>query len=209
MTKHDTSTEAVVIIVDDDRSLREALQRLLQSAGLKVEAYASADAFLEAELPADPCCLILDVRMPGLSGLDLQEELLKEDARIPIIFVTGYADVPVTVRALKAGAVDFLTKPFREQDLLNAVLPALDLAKTQRKREKKLSDLNARFKTLTPREREIMRLVAEGLMNKQVSHKLGISEVTVKIHRGNVMRKMEAGSLADLVRMADDLDLGT
>ena len=137
MTKHDPSTEAVVIIVDDDRSLREALQRLLQSAGLKVEAYASADAFLEAELPDDPCCLILDMRMPGLSGLDLQEELLKEDARIPIIFVTGYADVPVTVRALKAGAVDFLTKPFREQDLLNAVLPALDIAKTQRKREKK------------------------------------------------------------------------
>lgn len=206
MTKHDHSAEAVVIIVDDDRSMREALQRLLRSAGLKVEAHASADAFLEAELPAGPCCLILDVRMPGLSGLELQEELLKEDVRIPIIFVTGHADVPTTIRALKAGAVDFLTKPFREQDLLGAVLPALDLAKAQREREQKLSDLNARFNTLTQREREIMRLVAEGLMNKQVSHKLGISEVTVKIHRGNVMRKMQAGSLADLVRMADRLD---
>jgi FixJ family two-component response regulator len=206
VTKHDHSAEAVVIIVDDDRSMRDALQRLLRSAGLKVEAHASADAFLEAELPANPCCLILDVRMPGLSGLELQEELLKEDVHIPIIFVTGHADVPTTIRALKGGAVDFLTKPFREQDLLGAVLPALDLAKVQREREQKLSNLNARFNTLTQRKREIMQLVAEGLMNKQVSHKLGISEVTVKIHRGNVMRKMQAGSLADLVRMSDRLD---
>src|SRR5262249_11660847 len=161
-----------------------------------------AQAFLQAELPTAPSCLVLDVRMPGQSGLDLQAELVREDFRIPIIFMTGHGDVPMTVKALKAGAVDFLTKPFRDQDLLDAVTAALDLASKQRAEETRLSDLRASFDALSAREKEIMKYVTDGLMNKQVAHQLGITEITVKIHRGNVMRKMDAKSLPDLVRMA-------
>lgn len=201
------SEQPVVLVIDDDRSLREALERLFTSVGLRVETYASAMAFLQAEMPTAPSCLVLDIRMPGQSGLDLQAELIREDIRIPIVFITGHGDVPMSVKALKAGAVDFLVKPFRDQDLLDAVTSALDRACRQRDAEKRLSDLRACFQTLTSREREIMKFVTEGLMNKQIAHELGLTEITVKIHRGNMMRKIGAKSLPDLVRMADDLGL--
>jgi FixJ family two-component response regulator len=199
--------QPVVIVIDDDQSLRQGLERLFDSVGLRVEAYPSAQAFLQAEMPTAPSCLVLDIRMPGQSGLDLQAELVKEEVRIPIVFITGHGDVPMTVKALKAGAVDFLTKPFRDQDLLDAVATALDRACRDRAAEKRLSDLRASFDALTPREREIMKHVTEGLMNKQIAHQLGLTEITVKIHRGNMMRKIGAKSLPDLVRMADDLGL--
>jgi len=199
--------QPVVIVIDDDHSLRQGLERLFDSVGLHVEAYPSAQAFLQGEMPTAPSCLVLDIRMPGQSGLDLQAELVKEDVRIPIVFITGHGDVPMTVKALKAGAVDFLTKPFRDQDLLDAVATALDRACRERAAEKRLSDLRASFDALTPREREIMKYVTEGLMNKQIAHQLGLTEITVKIHRGNMMRKIGAKSLPDLVRMADDLGL--
>lgn len=201
------SEQPVVLVIDDDRSLREALERLFASVGLRVETYASAKAFLQAEMPTAPSCLVLDIRMPGQSGLDLQAELIREDIRIPIVFITGHGDVPMSVKALKAGAVDFLVKPFRDQDLLDAVTSALDRACRQRDAEKRLSDLRACFQALTSREREIMKFVTEGLMNKQIAHELGLTEITVKIHRGNMMRKIGAKSLPDLVRMADDLGL--
>jgi FixJ family two-component response regulator len=199
--------EPVVLVVDDDLSLREALVDLLLSVGLRVETYQSAQAFLQEDLPSAPCCLVLDVRMPGQSGLDLQAELAREDVHIPIIFMTGHADVPMSVQAFKAGAVDFLTKPFRDQDLLDAVTSALNRAVKQRGEEKKRSDLRACFDALTPREKEIMTYVAQSAMNKQIAHELGIAEITVKIHRSNMMRKMGAKSLPDLVRMAELLEL--
>jgi FixJ family two-component response regulator len=196
------SERPVVLVVDDDQSLREAIGRLLRSVGLRVETYGSAQSFLQAELPTAPTCLVLDIRMPGQSGLDLQAELVREDIRIPIIFITGHADVPMSVKALKAGAVDFLTKPFRDQDLLDAVGSALDRASRERDEERRLSDVRACFEALTPREKQIMGRVADGAMNKQIAHELGVTEITVKIHRGNMMRKMGARSLPDLVRMA-------
>ena len=199
--------EPVVLVIDDDPSLREALEGLFSSVGLRVETYRSAAEFLQAEMPAAPSCLVLDIRMPGQSGLDLQAELSREDIRIPIVFITGHGDVPMSVKALKAGAVDFLIKPFRDQDLLDAVTSALDRACRQRETEKRLSDLRACVDALTPREQEIMKHVTEGLMNKQIAHELGLTEITVKIHRGNMMRKIGAKSLPDLVRMADDLGL--
>jgi FixJ family two-component response regulator len=199
--------EPIVLVVDDDPSVREALVDLLLSVDRRVETYQSAQAFLQAELPAAPCCLVLDVRMPGQSGLELQAELAREDVNIPIIFMTGHADVPMSVRAFKAGAVDFLTKPFRDQDLLDAVGSALNRAVRQRGEEKKLSGLRACFDALTPREKEIMKYVAQSAMNKQIAHELGIAEITVKIHRSNMMRKMGAKSLPDLVRMAELLEL--
>jgi FixJ family two-component response regulator len=201
------SEEPVVVVIDDDQSMRDALHRLLRSIGLRVEMYGSAQAFLQAELPTGPTCLVLDIRMPGQSGLDLQAELIREDIRIPIIFITGHGDVPMTVKALKAGAVDFLTKPFRDQDLLDAVASALDRATQQHAEEKRLSDLRACYEALTPREKQIMKLVAAGWMNKQIAHELGVTEITVKIHRGNMMRKMGAKTLPDLVRMAEILSL--
>ena len=201
------ATEPVVVVVDDDESVRDAIGRLLRSIGLRVEMHASAQSFLQAELPAGPTCLVLDIRMPGQSGLDLQAELAREDIRIPIIFITGHGDVPMTVKALKAGAVDFLTKPFRDQDLLDAVAAALDRASRQHAEEERLSDLRASYEALTPREKQIMKLVASGAMNKQIAHELGVTEITVKIHRGNMMRKMEAKTLPDLVRMAEMLSL--
>jgi FixJ family two-component response regulator len=196
-----------VLIVDDDQKVREALEDLLRSVDLEVQTYGSAQEFLRANLPTAPSCLVLDIRMPGLSGLDLQAELVKEQVNIPIVFLTGHGDVPMAVRALRAGAVNFLMKPFREQDLLDAVRPALELARQQHRQEARRSDVSTRFKGLTRREQEILRLVVTGLVNKRAAFELGVSEVTVKIHRSNMMRKMGARSVPELVRMADDLGI--
>jgi FixJ family two-component response regulator len=195
----------IVLVVDDDASLREALSGLFRSVGLQVKAFASAPEFLQSELPDAPSCLVLDVRLPGLSGLDFQSELAKSKINIPIIFMTGHGDIPMTVRAMKAGAVEFLTKPFREQDMLDAVQLGLERDRSRRELETVASMLRSKFESLTPREQEIMGLVTTGLMNKQIAGEIGVSEITVKVHRGSVMRKMGAKSLADLVRMAEAL----
>lgn len=199
--------EPIVYVVDDDASLREALGSLFRSVGLRVQVFGSAMELLRGDLPAVPSCLVLDIRLPGLSGLDLQAELVNAGIGIPIIFVTGHGDIPMSVRAMKAGAIDFLTKPFRDQDMLDAVRSALERDRKRRDEEKAVADLRARFEALRPREREVMTFVTAGLMNKQTAGELGISEITVKIHRGNVMKKMGARSLADLVRMADVLGI--
>ena len=199
--------QATVYVIDDDVSIREMLSSLFRSIGLRAEVFASASELLQSKLPDAPGCLVLDVRLPGLSGLDLQAELAKASIHTPIIFMTGHGDIPMSVRAMKAGAVDFLTKPFRDQDLLDAVTTALDSDRTRRQHEKDISDLRIHFESLTPRERQVMALVTSGLMNKQAAAEVGLSEVTVKIHRGNVMKKMGAKSLADLVRMAEALAL--
>jgi FixJ family two-component response regulator len=200
-----TAAQPVVFVVDDDPSVREGLSSLLRSVGLRVELFASAADFLHARLPAEPSCLVLDVRLPGLSGLDFQAELARSNIRIPIVFMTGHGDIPMTVKAMKAGAVEFLTKPFRDQDMLDAVQLALARDRAQRESENTTSDLRSRFERLSQREREVMALVAAGLMNKQVAAEIGVSEVTIKFHRGNVMRKMDARTLAELVRMAETL----
>jgi FixJ family two-component response regulator len=207
---HETTgaEEAIVLIVDDDASVREALSNLFRSVGLQVETFGSAHEFLQSKLPNAPACLILDIRLPRLSGLDFQAELAKADIRIPIIFMTGHGDIPMTVRAMKAGAVDFLTKPFRDQDMLDAVAAAIERDRNSRDEAKALSDLQALFATLSPRERQVMTLVTAGLMNKQIAAEIGLAEITVKIHRGNIMRKMAARSLPDLVRMAELLGIG-
>jgi FixJ family two-component response regulator len=201
---------SIVFVVDDDASLRQALKSLLQSVGLDVEAFGSAADFLNNKRLADDiasACLVLDVRLPGVSGLDFQDELAKANLHIPVIFMTGYGDIPMTVRAMKAGAVEFLSKPFRDQDLLDAVQTALERDRERRARDKAILELRARFKALTPREQEVIGFVTAGLMNKQIAAELGVSEITVKLHRGNVMKKMGARSLADLVRMADALGI--
>jgi FixJ family two-component response regulator len=198
---------SVVVVIDDDESVRDALSNLFRSVGLQVKAYASAAEFLQSKLPDVPSCMVLDVRLPGLSGLDFQAELAKANVQIPIVFMTGHGDIPMTVRAMKAGAVEFLQKPFRDQDMLDAVQTGLEQNRARRKQTSDTSKLRASFDSLTAREREIMSLVTSGLMNKQIAGEVGISEVTVKLHRGNVMRKMGAKSLADLVRMADALGL--
>ena len=197
----------IVFVIDDDISVREGLSALFRSVGLDVKAFASAADFLQSKLPDGPSCMVLDVRLPGLSGLDFQAELTKANIQIPIVFMTGHGDIPMTVRAMKAGAVEFLPKPFRDQDMLDAVQTGLEQDRERRKRAGDTSKLQASFNTLTPREREIMALVTAGLMNKQIAGEIGVSEVTVKLHRGNVMRKMAAKSLAELVRMADALGL--
>jgi FixJ family two-component response regulator len=199
--------EAVVYVVDDDASMRQSLDSLFRSVGLHVSAFASGPEFLKAVLPETPSCLVLDVRLPGLSGLDFQTDLARSNVNIPIVFMTGHGDIPMTVQAMKAGAVEFLTKPFRDQDMLDAVQLALGRDRTRRESEKGASRLRASYATLTPREQEVMALVTAGLMNKQIAAKLGVSEITVKVHRGNVTHKMGARSLADLVRMADALSI--
>ncbi|ADG10541.1 response regulator transcription factor [Caulobacter segnis] len=196
-----------VHIVDDDAALREALDSLFRSVGLETRLFANAQAFLESGAAQEAGCLVLDVRLPGLSGLDFQEKLAAADVRMPIVLMTGHGDIPMSVRGMKAGAVDFLTKPFRDQDMLDAVASALQRDAASRAQQGDISDLRARFEGLSAREKQVMARVASGLMNKQVAHQLGLSEITVKIHRGNLMRKMEAKSLADLVRMAEALKL--
>jgi FixJ family two-component response regulator len=202
-----TAEEPVVFVIDDDASVREALRNLFRSVGLRVEVFGSAPEFLQSKLPDVASCLILDIRLPRLSGLDFQDDLAKAGIHIPIIFMTGHGDIPMTVRAMKAGAVDFLTKPFRDQDMLDAVTAAIERDRNNRKEARILSDLHDLFATLTPREREVMTLVTAGLMNKQIAAEIGIAEITVKIHRGHIMRKMGAKSLADLVKMAEALGL--
>ncbi len=199
------TVQPVVFIIDDDESVREALGSLFRSVGLKVELFGSAPDFLRSKLPDAPRCLVLDVRLPGLSGLDFQQQLARNHTQVPIVFMTGHGDIPMTVRAMKAGAVEFLTKPFRDQDMLDAVQTALSRDRDRWENERATSGLRARFNSLTEREREVMSLVTSGLMNKQIAATLGVSEITVKVHRGNVNRKMGARSVAELVRMADGL----
>jgi FixJ family two-component response regulator len=195
--------QPVVFVVDDDESIRKALGNLLRSVGLRAEAFATAPEFLAVGLPHAPCCLILDVRLPGLSGLDFQARLASARIEIPIVFITGHGDIPMTVRAMKAGAIEFLTKPFRDQDLLDAVQLALERDKARHRSADAIAALREKFATLTPREQEVMACVTGGLLNKQVAAEIGITENTVKVHRGNVMRKIGAKSVAELVRMAD------
>ena len=197
--------EPLVFIVEDDESMRRALSNLFQSVGLQVELFGSAAEMLQSQLPAVASCLVLDIRLPGLSGLDFQAELARANIHIPIIFMTGHGDIPMSVRAMKGGAVDFLTKPFRDQDMLDAVTVAIERDRKRRETDKILADLQTHFETLTPREREILALVSSGLMNKQVAAELGLAEITVKIHRGHIMKKMGAKTLADLVRKAETL----
>jgi FixJ family two-component response regulator len=202
-----SAREPLVFIVEDDESMRRALTNLFQSVGLKVEVFGSASEMLQSKLPDVASCLVLDVRLPGLSGLDFQTELAKANIHIPIIFMTGHGDIPMTVRAMKGGAVDFLTKPFRDQDMLDAVVAAIERDRKRREADKIVADLQTLFETLSPREREILTLVSSGLMNKQIAAELGLAEITVKIHRGHIMKKMGAKSLADLVRKAETLGI--
>jgi FixJ family two-component response regulator len=199
------SKSPIVFVIDDESSVRDGLGNLLRSVGLHVQTFASAQEFLLSKVPDVPSCLVMDVRLPGLSGLELQRELARADIRLPIIFLTGYGDIRMSVRAMKAGAVDFLTKPFREQELLDAVQQAIEGHRGSRAERAEIGELRRRFRSLTRREREVMKLVVAGLLNKQIAGKLGTSEATVKLQRAQVMQKMTAQSLPDLVRMAQRL----
>jgi FixJ family two-component response regulator len=204
-----TEPEATIVVIDDDQEMREALGGLLRSVGLQARLLGSVPEFLQTGRPNVPTCLVLDVRLPGCSGLDFQRELTSANIHVPIIFMTGYGDIPMSVQAMKGGAIEFLIKPFRDQDLLDAIRIGLDEDRDRLEREKSLADLRARFETLTPREREVMGLVVTGRLNKQIAGDIGISEMTVKVHRGQAMRKMRAGSLPELARMADRLKLAS
>jgi FixJ family two-component response regulator len=199
--------QPIVFVIDDDESLRRALTNLFQSVGLRVEVFGSAPELLQTKLPDVASCLVLDIRLPGLSGLDLQTELAKAHIHIPIIFMTGHGDIPMSVRAMKAGAIDFLAKPFRHQEMLDAVAMAIQRDRERRKDAKIVSSAMALFETLTPREREVLTLAAAGLMNKQIAAEIGVAEITVKIHRGHIMKKMGTRSLADLVRITELLGI--
>jgi len=198
-----------VFIIDDDRGMRQAIQDLVESVGLRAEAFATGQDFLRKQFTGGPSCLVLDVRLPQMSGLDLQRQLADTGVQIPIIFITAHGDIPMSVRALKSGAVEFLTKPFRDQDLLDAIQQALQRDSAARAQQTEIHELKQRYQSLTVREREVMTLVVSGMLNKQIASEIGASEATVKIHRGHVMQKMEAGSLVDLVRMADKLKLSS
>jgi FixJ family two-component response regulator len=199
--------EPMIFVIDDDESIREALKDLLESVGLLVETFASAPEFLQSRHSGAPSCLVLDIRMPGLSGLELQREMANANIHTPIIFITGHGDIPMTVRAMKAGAVEFLTKPFRDQDLLDAIQQALDRDRVARQEQAETAELRSRFDSLTPRESEVFALVVTGLLNKQIALQLGTSEITIKQHRHQVMQKMHADSFAELVRMAEKLGI--
>jgi RNA polymerase sigma factor (sigma-70 family) len=202
-----TTPAAIVFVVDDDPSVRRAIQRLVESVGLHVELFGSATEFMNSSHPDVASCLVLDIRLPGISGLDFQRELLKTKQEIPTIFITAHGDIQMTVRAMKAGAVEFLTKPFRDQDLLDAIQIALERDRSRRQREVEINRLRERFESLTPREREVLPLVVSGLPNKQVASEIGATEATVKVHRSQLMRKMGADSLPELVRMAQKIDI--